>query len=115
MCIRDRRIGPPVSVPVRFPASHGPATVSSPPHRNLLPVCDILEFSRMWKRVDWERIRMLQFVRFQKAARTSIFDYAEKLLKSLSSDAYLAKVGTNQGFILMHSTGSLPNGSAKFL
>ena len=38
-------------------------------------------------------------------------DYAEKLLKSLSSDAYLAKVGTNQGFILMHSTGSLPNGS----
>lgn len=38
-------------------------------------------------------------------------DYAEKLLKSLSSDAYLAKAGTNQGFILMHSTGSLPNGS----
>ena len=38
-------------------------------------------------------------------------DYAEKLLKSLSSDAYLAKTGTNQGFILMHSTGSLPNGS----
>lgn len=38
-------------------------------------------------------------------------DYAEKLLKSLSSDAYLAKPGTNQGFILMHSTGSLPNGS----
>lgn len=39
------------------------------------------------------------------------FDYAEKLLKSLSSDAYLAKPGTNQGFILMHSTGSLPHGS----
>lgn len=38
-------------------------------------------------------------------------DYAEKMLKSLSSDAYLAKVGENQGFILMHSTGSLPNGS----
>lgn len=38
-------------------------------------------------------------------------DYAEKILKSLSSDAYLAKVGENQGFILMHSTGSLPNGS----
>jgi hypothetical protein len=38
-------------------------------------------------------------------------DYAEKLLKSLSSDTYLAKVGTNRGFILMHSTGSLPNGS----
>ena len=39
------------------------------------------------------------------------FDYAEKLLKNLSSDTYLAKIGTNQGFILMHSTGSLPNGS----
>lgn len=38
-------------------------------------------------------------------------DYAEKLLKNLSSDAYLAKVGENQGFILEHSTGSLPNGS----
>jgi uncharacterized protein YyaL (SSP411 family) len=38
-------------------------------------------------------------------------DYAEKILKSLSGDAYLAKVGENQGFILMHSTGSLPNGS----
>ena len=24
---------------------------------------------------------------------------------------YLAKPGTNRGFILMHSTGSLPNGS----
>lgn len=38
-------------------------------------------------------------------------DYAEKLLRSLSSDAYLAKAGTNRGFILMHSVGSLPNGS----
>ena len=41
----------------------------------------------------------------------SYFDYAERLLKNLSSPAYLAKVGENQGFILMHSTGSLPNGS----
>ena len=39
------------------------------------------------------------------------FDYAEKILKSLSSDAYLAQPGTNGGFILKHSTGSLPNGS----
>lgn len=38
-------------------------------------------------------------------------DYAENILKSLSSDAYLAKPGENQGFVLMHSTGSLPNGS----
>lgn len=39
------------------------------------------------------------------------FDYAENLLKNLSSSSYLAKPGENQGFILMHSTGSLPNGS----
>lgn len=38
-------------------------------------------------------------------------EYAGKLLKSLLSDGYLAKPGTNRGFILMHSTGSLPNGS----
>lgn len=38
-------------------------------------------------------------------------DYAEKILKSLSNDTYLAKTGENQGFILMHSVGSLPNGS----
>lgn len=41
----------------------------------------------------------------------SYLTYAEKILKSLSSDAYLAQKGSNQGFILMHSTGSLPNGS----
>lgn len=38
-------------------------------------------------------------------------DYAVTILKSLSSPAYLAKKGTNQGFVLMHSTGSLPHGS----
>lgn len=39
------------------------------------------------------------------------FNYAETILKNLSGDDYLAKKGENQGFILMHSTGSLPNGS----
>lgn len=39
------------------------------------------------------------------------FNYGETILKNLSSDAYLAKEGENQGFILMHSTGSLPHGS----
>lgn len=39
------------------------------------------------------------------------FDYAETLLKNLSSDKYLAKKGENQGFVLLHSTGSLPHGS----
>ncbi|WP_291529119.1 TIGR03915 family putative DNA repair protein [Bacteroides sp. UBA939] len=38
---------------------------------------DVLEFSRMWKRVDWERLRMLQFVRFQKAADGTFFAAVE--------------------------------------
>lgn len=38
-------------------------------------------------------------------------DYATTILKNLSGDSYLAKPGENQGFILMHSVGSLPNGS----
>ena len=38
---------------------------------------DVLEFSRMWKRVDWERLRLLQFVRFQKAADGTFFAAVE--------------------------------------
>jgi len=38
-------------------------------------------------------------------------DYAEKILYSLASPAYLAEPGTNGGFVLRHSTGSLPHGS----
>lgn len=37
----------------------------------------VLEFSRMWKRVDWERLRLLQFVRFQKAADGTYFAAVE--------------------------------------
>ncbi len=37
----------------------------------------VLEFSRMWKRVDWERLRLLQFVRFQKAADGTYFASVE--------------------------------------
>lgn len=33
---------------------------------------------------------------------------AEKMIRSLSSDAYLAKKGENGGFLLMHSTGAYP-------
>jgi hypothetical protein len=36
---------------------------------------------------------------------------ADKMIESLSTDAYRAKVGENGGFILMHSVGSLPNGN----
>ena len=38
---------------------------------------DVQEFSRMWKRVDWERLRMLQFIRFQKAADGIFFAAVE--------------------------------------
>ncbi|MDR0988084.1 MAG: TIGR03915 family putative DNA repair protein [Prevotellaceae bacterium] len=37
----------------------------------------VLEFSRMWKRVDWERTRLMQFVRFQKAADGTFFAAVE--------------------------------------
>jgi rhamnogalacturonyl hydrolase YesR len=36
---------------------------------------------------------------------------ADKIISSLSSDAYRAKVGTNGNFILMHSVGSIPHNS----
>lgn len=39
------------------------------------------------------------------------FNYAETLLKNLSGTGYLAQKGENHGFILMHSTGSLPHNS----
>ena len=38
-------------------------------------------------------------------------DYAKRILQSLSAPDYLAEKGENEGFILMHSTGSLPHGS----
>lgn len=34
---------------------------------------DVLQLARIWKKVDWERIRLLQFVRFQKAADGTFF------------------------------------------
>lgn len=37
---------------------------------------------------------------------------ADKIVESLSSPAYRAKPGTNGGFILMHSVGSIPHGSS---
>lgn len=38
---------------------------------------DVLAFSRMWKRVDWERLRLIQFIRFQKAADGTFFAAVE--------------------------------------
>lgn len=45
------------------------------------------------------------------AVSEKYFTYAENILKTLSSEQYLAEKGTNAGFILKHSTGSLPNGT----
>lgn len=39
------------------------------------------------------------------------FKYAESIIRNLSTPEYLAEKGTNQGFILKHSVGSLPHGS----
>lgn len=38
---------------------------------------DVLAMSRMWKRVDWERIRLMQFIRFQKSADGTFFAAVE--------------------------------------
>ncbi len=38
-------------------------------------------------------------------------EYAEQILHSLASPDYLAEKGTNCGFVLKHSVGSLPHGS----
>ncbi len=38
-------------------------------------------------------------------------ELAEQMVRSLTSPAYLAEVGTNQNFALMHSTGSFPSNS----
>ncbi|MBQ0005914.1 MAG: glycoside hydrolase family 88 protein, partial [Alistipes sp.] len=37
-------------------------------------------------------------------------EYADKIMESLSGSAYRAEVGTNGGFLLMHSVGSIPHG-----
>lgn len=37
-------------------------------------------------------------------------DSAVKIIENLSSERYRAKIGENAGFLLMHSTGSLPHG-----
>lgn len=42
---------------------------------------------------------------------TSYFNYAEEVLKNLSAAPYLAKEGTNHGFILEHAVGHLPANS----
>lgn len=42
--------------------------------------------------------------------KTEYKETADKIIESLSSPAYLAEVGTNGYFLLMHSVGSIPHG-----
>lgn len=44
-------------------------------------------------------------------SKEKYFKSAEQMLVSLSGDSYLAKPGSNAGFILKHSVGSFPHGS----
>lgn len=54
---------------------------------------------------------MLELCQYCKGETSKkLFDAAEKILMSLSSDTYLAKPHTNGGFILKHSTGNMPSG-----
>ena len=46
---------------------------------------------------------------FPVADTASYKEYADKMMASLSSDAYRAELGTNGNFILMHSVGSIPH------
>jgi hypothetical protein len=47
----------------------------------------------------------------EEPTKSTYRDYALDLLRSLSSPAYAAAVGTNSHFLLMHSTGHLPDNS----
>ncbi|MBQ7268862.1 MAG: glycoside hydrolase family 88 protein [Bacteroidales bacterium] len=52
------------------------------------------------------------FYHLYSLTRNSLYrKTADKMLVSLSSEAYLARQGTNGGFILKHSVGSLPHGN----
>ena len=46
-----------------------------------------------------------------KAEKKLYVASAEKMLQSLSSDKYRAKLGENGGFLLTHSVGSIPHKS----
>ena len=43
---------------------------------------------------------------------SSYKEKADRIIESLSTPAYRAAQGTNEGFILMHSVGSIPHGSS---
>lgn len=44
---------------------------------------DVLELSKVWKQVNWERTRIVQFVRFQKASDGTFFAPLEPIYNAL--------------------------------
>ncbi len=54
---------------------------------------------------------LLELKNYPGADKKVYTTFAGQLLESLSTDQYLAKTGSNNNFILMHSTGHLPNNS----
>ena len=54
---------------------------------------------------------LLELSTYSQENAEKYFNYAEKLLESLSSDEYLAIPGTNNNFLLKHSTGNKPSDS----
>jgi len=46
-----------------------------------------------------------------KTLKASCLDMAQKQIRTLASEEYLSKKGENEGFILRHSVGNLPDGS----
>lgn len=55
---------------------------------------------------------LLELAQYTKGKqKTDYIGTAETILKALSSPAYRAPLGSNGGFLLLHSVGSLPHGS----
>lgn len=55
---------------------------------------------------------LLELCRYaDKKAAATYFTTAQSILKTLSSDTYKARPGTNGGFLLKHSVGHLPGKS----
>lgn len=51
------------------------------------------------------------FIELSSYTNGKYINQAEHILKTLASDQYTAKPGTNGNFVLMHSVGSLPHGN----
>lgn len=54
---------------------------------------------------------LIELSQYDKANSKKYLEVAEKQLRTLASDEYTAKIGTNGNFILRHSVGSLPGNS----